>query len=57
MENSLQALFDEICPKTMYCLWPDFGATLKIHKKSKFDRNDLKIEIQHKNMCMYQEKL
>ena len=24
-------------------LWPDFGATLKIHKKSNFDRNQLKL--------------
>ena len=38
-------------------LWPDFGATLKIHKKSKFDQNQLKIETQNKNMYMYQKKL
>ena len=38
-------------------LWPDFGANLKIHKKSKFDRNQLKLDIQHKNMYMYQKKL
>ena len=31
-------------------LWPDFGATLKIHKKSNFDQNHLKLETQHKNM-------
>ena len=31
-------------------LWPDFGATLKIHKKSNFDRNQLKLETQHMNM-------
>ena len=37
IENSLQAIFDEIWSKTMYSLWLDFGATLKIHKKSKFD--------------------
>ena len=38
MENSLLSIFDEIWPKTMY-YGPDFGATLKIHKKSNFDRN------------------
>ena len=38
-------------------LWPDFGATLKIRKKSKFDRNQLKLYKQHKYMYMYQEKL
>ena len=35
----------------------DFGATLKICKKSNFDRNQLKLAKQHKNMYMYQEKL
>ena len=25
-------------------LWPDFGATLKICKKSNFDQNQLKLE-------------
>ena len=43
MEKSLLVIFDEIWPKTMYYivqgLWPDFGATLKIRKKSNFDRN------------------
>ena len=38
-------------------LSPDFGATLKIHKKSKYDRNQLKLKTQHKNMYMYQEKI
>ena len=38
-------------------LWPDFWATLKIHKKSNFDRNQLKIDKQHKNMYMYQKKV
>ena len=46
MENSLLAIFDEIWPMTLYystgCL-ADFGATLKIRKKSNFDRNPLKI--------------
>ena len=35
----------------------DFGATLKICKKSNFDQNQLKLAKQHKNMYMYQEKL
>ena len=29
-------------------LWPDFGATLKICKKSKLDQNQLKISTQCK---------
>ena len=61
MENSLLVIFDEIWPMTLYYivqgLWPDFGATLKIHKKSNFDRNQLKISKQRKKMYMHQEKL
>ena len=38
-------------------LLPDFGVTLKIRKKSNFDRNQLKLETQHKYMYMYQEKI
>ena len=42
MENSLLFIFGEIWPK--HCtivqgLLSDFGVTLKIHKKSKCDRN------------------
>ena len=37
-------------------LLPDFEATLKIRKKSNFDRNQLKLSTQHKNMYMYQKK-
>ena len=33
-----------------------FGATLKIHKKSNFDWNQVKLSMQHKNMYMYQKK-
>ena len=33
------------------------AANLKIHKKSNFDRNQLKNFIQHKNMYMHQEKI
>ena len=47
MENSLLTIFDEIWLKTLYYivqgLWPDFLATLKIHKKSNFDQNQLKL--------------
>ena len=61
MENSLLVIFDEIWPMTLYYivqgLWPDFGATLKICKNSNFDQNQFKIEKQHKDMYMYQEKL
>ena len=38
-------------------LEPTFGATLKIHKKSNSDRNELKISKQHRNMYMYQKKI
>ena len=38
-------------------LWADFGATLKICKKSNFDRNQLKLSTQHKYMYMYQKKI
>ena len=32
-----------------------FGATFKIHKKSNFDQNQLKLSTQHKYMYMYQD--
>ena len=56
MENSLLAIFDEIWP-IVQGVWPDFGATLKICKKSNFDPNALKLETQHKYMYMHQKKL
>ena len=34
-----------------------YRATLKIRKKSKCDRNQLKLSTQHKYMYMYQEKI
>ena len=61
MENSQLFIFGEIWPKSLYYivqgLLPDFGATLKNRKKSKLDRNQLKLSTQHKNMYMYQIKL
>ena len=61
MENSFEATFDKIWPNSLYYivqgLWPDFGATLKIHKKSNFDQNQLKLSTKHKNMYMYQKKI
>ena len=49
MRNSFRANFGKIWPMTLYYivqgLWPDFGATLKIHKKSNFDWNQLKLDI------------
>ena len=35
----------------------DFEAIFKIRKKSKFDWNQLKLSMQHKNMYMHQKKL
>ena len=49
MENSLLFIFGKIWSNTLYYivkeLWPDFGATLKICKKSNFDRNQLKVSM------------
>ena len=53
MENSL--LF--FCSLVVQGLLSDFGATLKIHKKSKLDQNELKLSTQHKYMYMYQRKI
>ena len=59
MKNSLLFIFGEIWPMTLYYivqgLLPEFEATLKICKKSNFDRNQLKLYTQHKYMYMYQE--
>ena len=57
MENSLLAIFGQIPCTIVQGLWPDFLATLKIHKKSNFDWNQLKLSMQHKYMYMYQKKL
>ena len=60
MENSLLVIFDEIWPRPctiVQGLSPGFGATLKLRRKSNFDQNQFKIEKQHKDMYMYQEKL
>ena len=57
IEISLQVIFDEIsCTIVHISLGPDFRATLKICKKSNFDRNQLKLDIQDQNMYMYQKK-
>ena len=51
MKNSLLVIFDKIlCAQNI-------GATLKIHKKSNFDQNQLKLSTQHMYMYMYQKKL
>ena len=56
MENSHLAIFDEIWPTTLY---RDFGLIFeqlkKFVKKSSFDRYQLKISTQHKNMYTYQK--
>ena len=56
MENSLLFIlvkFGQQPCTIVQGLWPDFGATLKICKKSNFDRNQLKPSTEHKYMCMY----
>ena len=59
MENPLLVILVKFgqrpCTIIVQGLWPNFGATLKIHKKSNFDRNQLKLSTQHKNMYMYQK--
>ena len=57
MKNSLLAIFDKIPCTIAHGFWSNFGATLKIRKKSNFDRNQFKVSTQHKNMYMYQKKL
>ena len=57
MENYLLVNFDENWPKTLYSSTGTFLGTLKIHKKSNFDRNQLKNSTQHKDMHMYLKKL
>ena len=47
------AKFDQRPCTIVQGLLPDFGATLKIHKKSNFDWNQLKLYTQHKYMYMY----
>ena len=60
IEISLLVKFDEIWRKTMYystwCL-AQLLSNFKIHKKSNFHRNQLKLSTQHKYMYMYQKKL
>ena len=60
MEDSLHVILMKFGPRPctiVQGLWPDFGATLKIRKKSNFDRNQLKLSTQHKYMYMHQKKL
>ena len=60
MENSLFVNFGEIWPETMYYstgTLTGFLSNLKIHKKSNFDRNQIKISTQHKYMYMHQKKI
>ena len=58
MKNSLLAIFAKIHCTTLYIQGDlsNFGATLKIRKKSKFDHNQLKFSMQHKNIYVYQKK-
>ena len=57
MKNSLLVIFAKIPCTIVQGLLSDFGATLKIRKKYKFDRNQLKLATQHKYMYMHQIKL
>ena len=60
MENSPNFIFVKFGQRPctiVQGLLPDFGATLKIHKKSNFHWNKLKLSTQHtcKYMYMYQK--
>ena len=57
MENSLFfiAKFDPRPCTIVQGLLSNFGVTLKIRKKSNFDRNQLKLYTQHKDMYIHQE--
>ena len=58
MKNSLLVIFDEIWPNTLYYSTGSlarFLATLKISKKSNFDRNQLKLSTLYNNMFMHQK--
>ena len=60
MEISRLVKFDEIWPKSLYYstgTLARFWSNLKIHKKSNFHWNQLKLSTQHKNMYMHQKKL
>ena len=57
MKNSLLAIFAKIPCTIVQGVLSNFGATLKIHKKSNFYQNQLKLSTQHKNMYMYQKKI
>ena len=58
MKNSLLAILAKFGQRPLVQgFWPNFGATLKIHKKSNFDQNHFKFSTQHKNMYMHQKKL
>ena len=57
MENSLLVIFGQNPCTIVQGLWPNFKATIKIHKKYNFDRNQLKLSTQHKYMYMHQKKL
>ena len=41
------------CTIIVQGLYPDFGANLKIRRKSNFDWNQLKLSTRHKYMYMY----
>ena len=60
MQNSLLVILAKFGPRPctiVQGLLPDFGANLKIRKKSKFDQNQLKLSTHHKYMYMHQIKL
>ena len=52
MENSHLFIFGETWPKTLY-----YSTGLKNRKKFNFDRNQLKLSMQHQYMYMFQEKI
>ena len=53
-ESAKKHELHELTSNTIACIWL-LGQIFKIHKKSHFDRNQLKLSTQHKYMYMYQK--
>ena len=57
MENFFLVIFGQNPCTIVQGYWLNFKTAIKIHKKSNFDRNQLKISTEHKEMYMHQKKL
>ena len=57
LENCIKLLHNDLNSQVININTPLYNITLKICKKSNFDRNQLKLNTQHKYMYTYQKKL